>query len=179
MGNVPYPPAVVAWLYPRRDLDFLHSEADASEERLVYGLYNRSHTIDSLRAELAASFDVVECFYQEDDPRYVIAVVRPRQEAVEATDRTADVGVDGADPDLHSGVGTPNKADTVRPYGGQVEAQLLQAETICESMEALCQAVYACFEGSRNDTNARIEALSVSPQLGQFLEWLEDFLDQP
>ena len=66
------------WLREQSLLDYWFSEPDGCEERLLYGLYNRSHTKDSLSAELSCTFDVVECLHEAYDPRYVIGVVKRR-----------------------------------------------------------------------------------------------------
>jgi len=69
------PEAMVDWLIPHTQQDFFFSQCDASEERLMWGLYNQSHTVDTLAAEFGQVFDVVECSYTETDPRYVRAIV--------------------------------------------------------------------------------------------------------
>jgi SAM-dependent methyltransferase len=73
-----YPPSMAMWLRKQSLWDYHFSQPDEFEERLMYGLYFRTHTKDSLSAELSRTFDVVDCFYQPDDPRYVIGVVKRR-----------------------------------------------------------------------------------------------------
>lgn len=74
----PYPPEMARWLAPQSSLDFLFGARDACEERLMDGFYNRCHTAESLTVELSESFEVLSCGYEED-PRYVLAVVGPKE----------------------------------------------------------------------------------------------------
>jgi hypothetical protein len=76
----PYPIPMMRWLTHQSQLDFYFSERDRFEERLQYGLYNRSHTKESLSLELSYAFDVQECSYEKHDPRYVICVVKPKEQ---------------------------------------------------------------------------------------------------
>lgn len=76
MSNRGYPESMYQWLKRQCRLDHCFSRTDACEEKLAFGLYIRSHTIDSLSRELAAVFDVQECVYEEYDPRYVMSVVK-------------------------------------------------------------------------------------------------------
>ncbi|MBN1354125.1 MAG: class I SAM-dependent methyltransferase [Candidatus Omnitrophica bacterium] len=79
MNSFYSPFAITRWLAPQSDLDFHFSNKDTCEERIIYGLYNRCHTTRSLRYELNNSFDVLKCMYEAYDPRYVIAIVRPKR----------------------------------------------------------------------------------------------------
>ena len=72
-----YPTSMIAWLFGQISLDYLHSPAKGSEEHLGFGLYWRSHTINSISTELKKFFNVLECQY-EKDPRYVICVVESK-----------------------------------------------------------------------------------------------------
>ncbi|HEY5522489.1 MAG TPA: hypothetical protein VIK21_04805, partial [Desulfuromonadaceae bacterium] len=76
MSNLGYPESMFHWLTSQCRLDHFFSQLDACEEKLAFGLYIRSHTIDSLSRELAGVFDVQECMYEEHDPRYLISVVK-------------------------------------------------------------------------------------------------------
>jgi SAM-dependent methyltransferase len=76
MSNRGYPESMFHWLVNQCRLDHYFSQMDACEEKLVFGLYIRSHTVDSLSRELGCLFDVQECMYEEHDPRYVISVVK-------------------------------------------------------------------------------------------------------
>ncbi len=76
MSNLGYPESMVHWLINQCRLDHYFSQTDACEEKLAFGLYIRSHTIDSLSRELAGVFDVQECMYEEYDSRYLISVVK-------------------------------------------------------------------------------------------------------
>jgi hypothetical protein len=112
---------------------------------------------------------VVECFYEED-PRYVLAVVRPSLGA--GWTPPVEAG-------LHVGPGAPSGADTsVRADTGPAFAEALRkVETICEHLEAL--AVAHCFNGPVAEIDGRLAALAASAQIGEFLDTLEDFLDLP
>ncbi|MGD0237899.1 MAG: class I SAM-dependent methyltransferase [Syntrophorhabdales bacterium] len=73
------PPLMERWLQKQCLWDYRLSESDGFEERLMYGLYFKTHTKDSLAAELSCTFNVIDCFYQADDPRYVIALVENKK----------------------------------------------------------------------------------------------------
>ena len=77
-----YPPLMTQWLMKQSALDFYWSESDGCEEKLTYGLYVRSHTVDSLAAELSHTFGIVECKYEEYDPRYVMCVVERKGDSM-------------------------------------------------------------------------------------------------
>jgi SAM-dependent methyltransferase len=79
MSGSRYPSAMTRWLKGHFFWDYLKTQSDANEEKLNYGLYYRSQTINSLSAELRHTFNVIECFYEEYDPRYVICVVEPKE----------------------------------------------------------------------------------------------------
>jgi SAM-dependent methyltransferase len=70
-------PALYHWLRPHTELDFFFTSKDASEERLLYGLYNRAYTIPDLLRDLTLTFKVESCAYSPD-PRYITAVVHPK-----------------------------------------------------------------------------------------------------
>jgi SAM-dependent methyltransferase len=76
MSSFRYPEPMYQWLKSQSHLDHCFSPLDACEEKLAFGLYIRSHTIDSLSSELAGVFAVQECQYEEHDPRYLISVVK-------------------------------------------------------------------------------------------------------
>lgn len=79
MGTGGQAPLLTKWLahHARHDCGF--AKRDRCEESLAYGLYARYHTTASMAAELTGAFEVIECFYEREDPRYVLALVRPRQ----------------------------------------------------------------------------------------------------
>jgi len=76
MSDFGYPGAMSHWLESQSRLDHCFSQMDACEEKLAFGLYIRSHTVDSLSRELTGVFAVQECLYEEYDPRYLISVVK-------------------------------------------------------------------------------------------------------
>ena len=74
--NTPYPSQMTRWLMKQAPLDFYYSKFDSSEERLLYGAYNKSYTPEALSSELGHAFDISHCSIDQHDPRYVLAVVR-------------------------------------------------------------------------------------------------------
>jgi len=119
MGS-PYSPAMTEWLIPYSNLDFLFSEADAHEEQLRYGLFEYSHTAESLTAELGWSFEVLEC-QNDSDPRYLNAVVRRRP-----------------DVDLNSPLSDGDQANELHITPAnltEVEEMLVKVEQLIEQLE--------------------------------------------
>jgi 2-polyprenyl-3-methyl-5-hydroxy-6-metoxy-1,4-benzoquinol methylase len=72
-------PSMVKWLVNQSQLDFRWDNPDGHEEKLMYGLYHRTHTVDSLSKELGYAFRVIKCLYERHDPRYVICIVEPKE----------------------------------------------------------------------------------------------------
>ncbi|MFC1570509.1 class I SAM-dependent methyltransferase [Candidatus Omnitrophota bacterium] len=83
--NAPYTPPMTRWLLRQTAADLFYSDVDGCEERLSYGIYNKSHTEESLSSELNNTFDVLECAYEKDDQRYVTAVVGSKPEIPDLT----------------------------------------------------------------------------------------------
>jgi SAM-dependent methyltransferase len=160
MGNR-YPPAMTNWLIPHASADFLFSTADGCEERLSYGLYNRSHTVQSLSAELEHTFDVLDCFY-EDDPRYVIAIVQRRK----------DAGFhDVAEMDDHDAAKQVSLSSLP-----EIENTLKKMEALCDWLEVHAQKVATRFTSSETPTNDCLEALSISIDTPGFMDLLVNIL---
>jgi hypothetical protein len=78
LTKTPYSGAMTRWLMKQAPLDLYYSRSDSVEERLLYGVYNKSYTKEALSAELSITFDVLECFFEKYDPRYVMGVVKPK-----------------------------------------------------------------------------------------------------
>jgi hypothetical protein len=78
LTKTPYSGAMTRWLMKQAPLDLYYSRCDSVEERLLYGVYNKSYTKEALSAELSITFDVLECFFEKYDPRYVMGVVKPK-----------------------------------------------------------------------------------------------------
>jgi hypothetical protein len=104
--------------------DYRFSHADKSEEQLRYGLYAKTHTWESLAAELGHSFNVLECAYEESDPRYVISVVGRKQ----------GPPAGGESPESQDLAETP--AAGLRISSASIDELLDKVETICEMLEA-------------------------------------------
>jgi len=73
LGNSTLPPDWRQRLIIQADSDLFYRH-DGTGDHLVYGLYSRYHTIESLKRELGYTFNIIECNY-EKDPRYVVCVV--------------------------------------------------------------------------------------------------------
>ena len=73
----------------------------------MYGLYMRSHTVDSLATELSHAFSIVECKYEEYDPRYVMCVVERKGDSLTIVGDSHAIGeIDPFQEDFHpSGFG--------------------------------------------------------------------------
>jgi ubiquinone/menaquinone biosynthesis C-methylase UbiE len=157
-----YPRAMTNWLIPHAAADFLFSQADNCEERLMYGLYDRSHTVQSLSAELSHTFEVMDCFY-EDDPRYVMAVVRRR------SDR--DVYDEAMQDDISVGREvSPSRLAKIRTV-------LERIEHLCDHLEAHTRRVIACFRDARGlPADASLETISASSDIAGFIELLREIL---
>ena len=163
----PYPAGMSAWLLPQSTLDFRHSGADGCEERLRYGLFLRSHTIDSFASEVSAVFDVVECSDDTDDPRYVSAVVRSSMSAKSST------VIRSADRDRSIEVDATRLLD--------IENELCRIEYICMRLEEHSRSVSGFFEQREfvpstgwfrdrcrecDDIVSRLDTLELSPSGG-------------
>jgi hypothetical protein len=128
--NLSYLPTLVHWLAPQIALDFYRSESDAYDDILVHGLFQRTHTVDSLTTELSLTFDVAECGYDSDDSRYVSALVRSKP-GVEMSERPSEPDALPADPAL-----TLDRITTLLP----------QVDEVCGRLEAHSQAVLTHFK---------------------------------
>jgi len=162
MGS-PCPPAMTGWLAHYAKADFLFSEADGCEERLLYGLYNRAHTTQSLSSELSHTFEVAECFY-EQDPRYVMAVVRHKEEEK---------------PHEETGKDQPKPAKVSSPSSlSEITNTLRKMETLCDQLENHTEKVIACFQEAENSAAENcLKAMFVSPDVSRFMVLLEDLFD--
>lgn len=98
MGTHGQAPSLTRWLasHARHDCGF--TERDRCEEGLVCGLYTRYHTIASATAELSGAFDVLDCEYEREDPRYVLTLVRTREGRGRAKGTRANEGCGLVDP---------------------------------------------------------------------------------
>lgn len=150
----PWPVPMSHWLAGQARLDFLFGEKDACEDSLQHGLFMRSHTVESLSAELARSFDVVSCRY-EDDPRYVLAVVKKKEGVSEGME----------EPHPPAGV---SRVDLAR-----IDSLLGEVETVCTELQRHAAQVAAFFlRGGRG-----AECLKTfSPGIPGFIRRLEQLL---
>jgi hypothetical protein len=76
LTNKRYSSEMTRWLMKQAPLDFYYSQFDATEERFLYGAYNKSYTTEALSSELGHTFEVSDCLFDKHDPRYLVAVVR-------------------------------------------------------------------------------------------------------
>ena len=132
-----WPPSMVKWLAGQASLDFAFTVSDAYEERLMYGLYNRSHTKASLSAELSKTFEMLDCDYTPEDPRYVLATVRKRERSNEESYRTF-----------------PVPANQFKPLRkAEIERAMSEIETICNHLENHAEEVADYFvSGDKNSS---------------------------
>ena len=117
-------------------LDYHFSHADKSEEQLRYGIYTKTHTRESLAAELSHSFNVLECTY-EIDPRYVICVVGRKQGPHAERERR-----ENQDPAETGAAGL--KISTT-----PIDELLDKVEAICEMLETHEKRVQELYDNSR------------------------------
>jgi len=149
------------WLVPHAKADFLFSQADGCEERLLYGLFNRSHTVDSLAIELSHTFEVTDCTYAQD-PRYVTAIVRREEKAT-----SMPMEPSNASP---LGKSLPSRLAEIR-------ARLDQIEDLCTQLEAHEERVTACFDGRQEEqVDDCLQTVSASPAIAEFLDLLQAVL---
>ena len=124
MSNFGYPGSMSHWLESQSRLDHCFSQMDACEEKLAFGLYMRSHTVDSLSRELAGVFAVQECLYEGYDPRYLISVVTRK-------DRFSD-----SLPALEDDVSEAwIKQEFLQREGVSIECVLHEIHAICDLLE--------------------------------------------
>jgi len=122
-------------------------------------LYTRSHTRGSLSAELSCTFDVLECVYEEHDPRYVIAVVKNREGSRAAPGPAA--GDHFREPEKRS----------LDPGGTTVHALLDRMESICERLESHERRVLEFFR-TRGAPGNKSPLLGVDAALRDFRDLL-------
>jgi SAM-dependent methyltransferase len=161
MSSFRYPQPMFQWLTGQSSLDHIFSRTDACEEKLAFGLYIRSHTIDSLSCELAGVFTVQECMYEEYDPRYLISVVKRK----------------GIFPDSPSTPENDNSEDWPKQEylprdGVSIKDLLPEINAICDLLELHKDRVERFFlneDISRGENPLSIEAA----ELPKFIELLE------
>lgn len=134
MSNLGYPAPMFHWLKAQYRLDYCFSQQDACEEKLTFGLYVRSHTVDSLSRELGGVFDVQECIYEEHDPRYLMSVVKRKGHLLDSLP-TAEYG----DTNDWSESGHSQRD------GGSVEDVVCQINDMCDLLELHKQRVERFF----------------------------------
>jgi len=118
-----YPARMARWLSVQSVLDHVQSGTDTHESRLLYGLFNTCHTVESLRSELSGRFEVLRCEYEKNDPRYVVAIARKKELCREK--QLTDDMVDGF---------CAPKAGTI-PFRGFKRERLAKIEDICTELD--------------------------------------------
>lgn len=124
MSNRGYPESMYQWLKRQCRLDHCFTQMDASEGKLAFGLYIRSHTIDSLSRELTSVFDVQECVYEEYDPRYLMSVVKRKGRL---SDPAPASGNDGTE--------DWTKREYLQREGVPIKDGLSEIQAICDLLE--------------------------------------------
>jgi SAM-dependent methyltransferase len=154
-----YKESMNLWLSKQSLLDFCFSQTDGCEEQLGYGLYWRTHTVDSLSAELSFSFDVVECVYDKYDPRYVMCLVKRKQdqELKRLAEESFEVfGVEKIHLDLS---------------GTSIQDVLLGIDHICDFLESHEEKVSEYFD-KYDAVDEKTPILNVQTELSGFIEML-------
>ena len=162
MSSFSYPESMLYWLTSQNRLDHCFSQMDACEEKFAFGLYIRSHTIDSLSCELAGVFAVQECMYEEYDPRYLISVVK-RKGRISDSPAAPENGAsrDWPKESYLSGEGAPPMKDLLH-----------EINAMCDLLESHKERVELFFlndDVSRGGNPLSIEAT----ELPKFIELLE------
>ena len=157
MTNLGYPDSMCQWLIRQTPLDHCFSTMDACEEKLAFGLYIRSHTVDSLTRELGNVFDVRECRYEERDPRYLIGVVKRRSFFSDSSALPKTVaGEEWAQPEVR------------RKDGALVDTVLREIRAICDLLECHQEKVVQFYlQGGGNPLSME------NPDLPRVIELLE------
>jgi hypothetical protein len=161
MSNLGYPESMIHWLTSQRRLDHYFSQMDACEEKLAFGLYIRSHTVDSLSRELGGVFDVQECMYEEHDPRYLISVVKRKG-------RFSDSPPTSENDDSEDWT----KQEYLQREGPSIEDVLYEIHAICDLLELHKERVERFF--LNGEVSGGKSPLSmVDTDLPRFIELLE------
>lgn len=136
----PFPSSMVQWLAPQASADFFFSARDGHEERLLYGLYNTCHTVQSLSSELNHCFEVTECRYEED-PRYIIATVRPKK----------TIGFPEFEKD-----GSPKSVEYSGLTCSEIDQALRKIEALCDLLEVHAKNVSTHFARNQGTSTGRV-----------------------
>jgi SAM-dependent methyltransferase len=157
-----YSASMTRWLTRQSRLDYYWSESDGCEEQLSYGLYWRSHTVDSLGTELSRTFDIVECMYEEYDPRYVVCVVERKEDsrALEEVGPGCGELIEG-----HLDVGTAPAEDA-----------LSLVESICDLLESHERKVVQFFDGDLAEGQSPLRG--VQANLSEFMDLLWEVCEE-
>lgn len=160
MGH-PYPPRLVEWLMPQTDLDFHYADPDGPADRLRFGLYHGSHSVESLPVELSDVFEVIECRYDPDDGRYLTVVVRPHADLPDAPP-LADLS--WPEPDV-----SPDRWRDIQAEVGQIEA-------VCDELADHAKRIVFYFRDPAFQSAG--EAFRrFSPQIAPFVDGLRNLIE--
>jgi SAM-dependent methyltransferase len=154
-----FPPAMIDWLRPQSELDFYFTSTEGTEERLSYGLYMRTQSVESLVAELEPFFEVIDCRYDVGDPRYLSAAVRVRSD------------VEMADSVLPAPALPLYETEQL----ASIERSLVIFEQICEELERHLALVKEHFQ--RKDAPDQLFA-ELTPNLARFVTLLNMLLPE-
>jgi hypothetical protein len=160
----PYSTSMKNWLLNQPQLDFYFSERDGSEERLIYGMYQTCHTVESLTYELSYAFDVLHCSYEEFDPRYVVALVNPRKKF---------------DRSIISKGWFENYTKLIQPFRLKdldLEDFLSKIDLVCTLLESHEKRVMQFFDDRHNFSNGNPLKMN-TPELQVFIDQLQEILN--
>lgn len=165
MSNPGYPESMFQWLSGQYRLDHCFSQMDACEERLAFGLYVRSHTVDSLSLELGDVFDVQECRYEELDPRYVMSVVQRKGRLLDPPSSSRhNAGEEWATPEQRLRAGVTSKEIVCR------------IQAVCDLLELHKERVEQFF--LQTESSGGASPLSMAePDLPRFIELLDELYE--
>lgn len=150
------PASMTRWLTRQSILDYRWSEHDSCEEQLRYGLYRRSHTVDSFVRELSPTFDIIKCTDGEHDPRYVVCVVERKQDPRASGEDRPDCVEPIVD---HPAAGV-----------GPVEDTLRQVQWICDFLESHEGKVIRFLDADLTKGTSPLRGVEVN--LSEFIELL-------
>jgi len=161
-----YPGKMTDWLIKQSVLDHRFSQPDSCEEQLNYGLYRKTHTINSLSHELRYTFNVLECIYEKHDPRYVMCVVEKKK---------------NSDPiSLLTEERKDSEMPLMRPFVVTKHhiKMLCKIESVCDFLEMHEKSVLHFFE-NKGLEREKSPLLRVKTGLEEIIELLEDiFADE-
>jgi len=160
----PYSKSMIAWLMKQSVFDYFFASTDECKESLFYGLYTRNHTIESVTAELSLNFDVIDCFYEQHDPRYVMSVVKCKKRQDKAS------SIDESFRYWNKGKKQLELSET------SLQETLTKTEAICNLLESHEKSVSQFFEENES-VKKENSILDMQTETTKFIELLTDVFE--